>query len=105
MKITKHKIVANKKSVKAATSGKIPYDLVSMLVILRDWANTDDSYINKEHEDLVGIADFLYIPLPLIHSYGDFFFKILIYIRHKILQRKIVKLNLDPADTKSSCDR
>lgn len=60
MKITKRKIVANKKSVKAATSGKIPYDLVSMLVILRDWANTDDSYINKEHEDLVGIADFLY---------------------------------------------
>ena len=60
MKITKRKIVANKKSVKAATSGKIPYDLVSMLVILRDWANTDGSYINKEHEDLVGIADFLY---------------------------------------------
>ena len=57
------KIRANKykKAVKASATGKIPYDLVSMLVILRDWASVEDGdYINDEHKKLVDIADTLY---------------------------------------------
>lgn len=50
-----------RRTVKASATGKIPYDLVSPLVILRDWAEVgSDDYINSEHEQLVGIADFLY---------------------------------------------
>lgn len=49
------------KSVKASTSGKIPYDLVSMLIILRDWISLDDeAYLNSEHKDLVDMADGMY---------------------------------------------
>ena len=51
---------ANHRPIKAATSGKIPYDLVSMLLILRDWADVEDGYINSEHKALVDIADALY---------------------------------------------
>lgn len=51
----------NKRSVKASTSGNIPYDLVSMLVALRDWVSIDDTdYINDEHRMLVDVADSLY---------------------------------------------
>lgn len=50
-----------KKSVKASTSGNIPYDLVSMLVALRDYISIDDTdYINDEHRMLVDVADSLY---------------------------------------------
>lgn len=43
------------------TSGNIPYDLVSMLVALRDWVSIDDTdYINDEHRKLVDVADSLY---------------------------------------------
>ena len=49
-----------KKSVKAATDGKIPYDLVSMLVALRDYVDTSSAYVSDEHGKLVDIADSLY---------------------------------------------
>lgn len=50
-----------KKSVKASTAGTIPYDLVSMLVALRDYISIDDTdYINDEHRMLVDVADSLY---------------------------------------------
>lgn len=49
------------KPVNASTSGNIPYDLVSMLVALRDWVSIDDTdYINDEHRKLVDVADSLY---------------------------------------------
>lgn len=48
-------------SVCASTSNQIPYDMVSTLVILRDYANVEDEdYINNEHKLLVDIADTLY---------------------------------------------
>ena len=51
----------HRKSVKESASGrKIPYDLVSSLVVLRDYADTSDAYVNDEHKMLVDIADFLY---------------------------------------------
>lgn len=53
-------VKASTRPVKASTSGKIPYDLVSMLLILRDWADVEDGYINSEHKALVDIADTLY---------------------------------------------
>lgn len=51
---------SGRKAIKATYSGKIPYDLVSMLLILRDWADVEDGYINSEHKALVDIADTLY---------------------------------------------
>ena len=39
---------------------KIPYDLVSELVILRDYADTSEAYLNEEHKLLVDLADGLY---------------------------------------------
>lgn len=40
---------------------KIPYQLVSMAAILRDWLSEDDlKYKDQEHEYLTGIADYLY---------------------------------------------
>lgn len=61
MKIKANRKNAGRRPVKAAANGKIPYDLVSSLVILRDWAelNSDD-YVSDEHKQLVDIADFLY---------------------------------------------
>ena len=41
-------------------NGGIPYDLVSTLVVLRDWVDVDSAYLNNEHKLLVDIADFLY---------------------------------------------
>lgn len=39
----------------------IPYQLVSMAAILRDWLSEDDlKYKDQEHEYLTGIADYLY---------------------------------------------
>lgn len=50
-----------RKSIMASTGNKIPYDLVSMLVVLRDWADVgDDAYVSPEHKLLVDIADTLY---------------------------------------------
>jgi len=50
-----------RKYVKASSdSRKIPYDLVSELVILRDYADVSRSYLTDEHEKLVDIADTLY---------------------------------------------
>ena len=53
-------VTGAKKSVKCSTDGKIPYDLVSMLVALRDYADVSDAYVNDEHGKLVDIADSLY---------------------------------------------
>jgi len=39
---------------------KIPYTLVSMAAILRDYADMSNAYINIEHKRLVDIADSLY---------------------------------------------
>ena len=39
---------------------KIPYDLVSELVILRDYVDTSEAYLNEEHKLLVDLADGLY---------------------------------------------
>ena len=50
-----------RKYVKSSSdSRKIPYDLVSELVILRDYADVSGSYLTDEHEKLVDIADTLY---------------------------------------------
>lgn len=61
---TNNKIVAAKRraaAIKASTTNKIPYDLVSTLVILRDYAEVEDSdYVNGEHRKLVDIADSIY---------------------------------------------
>lgn len=39
----------------------IPYTLVSMAAILRDWYDLEETdYINVEHEYLTGVADYLY---------------------------------------------
>ena len=53
-------VTGAKKSVKCSTDGKVPYDLVSMLVALRDYADVSDAYVNDEHGKLVDIADSLY---------------------------------------------
>lgn len=40
---------------------KIPYQLVSMAAMLRDFfALNSDDYLNKEHQMLTDIADYLY---------------------------------------------
>ena len=45
----------------ASGARKIPYDLVSSLAILRDYAVIEDSdYVNEEHKLLVDIADSLF---------------------------------------------
>lgn len=44
----------------SVNSHSIPYDLVSILVILRDYVDTDNAYVNNEHKLLVDIADSLY---------------------------------------------
>ena len=50
-----------KKYIKSSSDiRKIPYDLVSELVILRDYADTSDAYLNEEHKLLVDLADGLY---------------------------------------------
>ena len=49
-----------KKSVKESASSEIPYDLVSMLVIIRDFRDTDSAYVSDEHKKLVDIADAIY---------------------------------------------
>ena len=57
------RVRANRKSrvIRAASNArKIPYDLVSTFVILRDYADLKDNYVNKEHELLCDIADALY---------------------------------------------
>jgi hypothetical protein len=41
-------------------TNKIPYDLVSSFVILRDWVDVDNAYVDNEHKMLVDIADSLY---------------------------------------------
>jgi hypothetical protein len=41
-------------------TNRIPYDLVSSFVILRDWVDVDNAYVNNEHKMLVDIADSLY---------------------------------------------
>lgn len=45
---------------KESLANKIPYDLVSTLVILRDWVDVGDAYLNDEHKMLVDIADSLF---------------------------------------------
>lgn len=50
----------------AESAKKIPYDLVSSFVILRDYADLDDAYINDEHRALVDIADSIYNISPSI---------------------------------------
>ena len=53
-------VTGAKKSVKCSTNGNVPYDLVSMLVALRDYADVSDAYVSDEHGKLVDIADSLY---------------------------------------------
>lgn len=48
------------RSLGEAVTKKIPYDLVSSFVILRDYADVDDSYVTDEHRNLVDIADSIY---------------------------------------------
>lgn len=48
------------RSLGESVTKKIPYDLVSSFVILRDYADVDDSYVTDEHRDLVDIADSIY---------------------------------------------
>ena len=56
------RVRANRKSraIRAASGRKIPYDLVSTFVVLRDYADMNDYYVNKEHKLLCDIADALY---------------------------------------------
>jgi hypothetical protein len=49
-----------KLSIKESSNRQIPYDLVSSFVILRDYADLEDNYVNNEHKMLVDIADSLY---------------------------------------------
>lgn len=46
--------------IMASVSGKIPYELVSTLTVLRDYADVDDAYVSDEHKKLVDIADSIY---------------------------------------------
>lgn len=52
--------IERRRAIRAASGRKIPYDLVSTFVILRDYADLKDNYVNKEHELLCDIADALY---------------------------------------------
>ena len=49
-----------RKAIKSAVDGKLPYDLVSMLVVLRDYVDTSSAYVSDEHNKLVDIADSMY---------------------------------------------
>lgn len=55
-----NEVTGAKKSVKCSTDGNVPYDLVSMLVALRDYVDTSSAYVNDEHNKLVDIADSMY---------------------------------------------
>ena len=47
--------------LKEEFSGRIPFDMVSAYVILRDYCDlSDDNYINNEHKMLVDLADSIY---------------------------------------------
>jgi len=48
------------RSLGESVTKKIPYDLVSSFVILRDYADVNDSCVSDEHRDLVDIADSIY---------------------------------------------
>ena len=51
----------NGRKIMASADRKIPYDLVSMAAILRDWADMSrDAYASDEHKLLADIADTLY---------------------------------------------
>ena len=50
----------SRKAIKESTNSKIPYDLVSMLVVIRDFRDTDNAYVSDEHKKLVDIADAIY---------------------------------------------
>lgn len=47
-----------KKYIRASSGGNIPYQLVSMAAIIRDF--DDPEYLNDEHYKLTSIADYLY---------------------------------------------
>ena len=53
--------LTRRRSIRAASNArKIPYNLVSSFVVLRDYANLDDNYVSEEHRLLTDIADSLY---------------------------------------------
>lgn len=59
VKASKHMKLGRK--IMASTGKNIPYDLVSMAAILRDWADMPrDAYASDEHKLLADIADTLY---------------------------------------------
>lgn len=59
VKASKHMKLGRK--ITASADRKIPYDLVSMAAILRDWADMPrDAYASDEHKLLADIADTLY---------------------------------------------
>lgn len=64
-------IAYDKYSVKESVSSEIPYDLVSMLVVIRDFRDTDSAYVSDEHKKLVDIADAIYNNGSGIINYMD----------------------------------
>lgn len=53
--------LTRRRAIRAASNArKIPYNLVSSFVVLRDYANLDDNYVSEEHRLLTDIADSLY---------------------------------------------
>ena len=70
-------IAYDKYSVKESVSSEIPYDLVSMLVIIRDFRDTDNAYVSDEHKKLVDIADAIYNNGSGIINYMDDSYKAL----------------------------
>lgn len=70
-------IAYDKYSVKESVSSEIPYDLVSMLVIIRDFRDTDSAYVSDEHKKLVDIADAIYNNGSEIINYMDDSYKAL----------------------------
>lgn len=61
----------SRKAIKESTNSKIPYDLVSMLVVIRDFRDTDSAYVSDEHKKLVDIADAIYNNGSGIINYMD----------------------------------
>lgn len=61
----------------SARGSKIPCDLVSAFVILRDYADVEDCYINEDHRLLVDIADAMYnVGKNVVDSFDDEYMEI-----------------------------
>ena len=67
MKLSRHRAIRA-----SSSTGKIPYNLVSSFVILRDYATLDDAYVDEEHKILVDIADTMFnVNLPAKYMYDQ----------------------------------